>query len=154
LYIEEVVEACNRLKGGKLPKEKLKTQLQKIASSRTGGAKTDEALGKTGGGPEGLPHSIIVTAEGVEGETELATQVEADQATAAPTPEPDLLGDEPSVAEESKGKGKKSAGAKKKEAKLPKGKASQMRLFEPPNKPDRRDRPNRPASASKSRGKK
>ena len=31
LYIEEVVEACNRLKGGKLAKEKLKEQLQKIA---------------------------------------------------------------------------------------------------------------------------
>jgi DNA topoisomerase-6 subunit B len=56
LYIEEVVEACNRLKGGKLPKDKIKMQLQKIANSRTGGLKTDEALGKTGGGPEGLPH--------------------------------------------------------------------------------------------------
>src|SRR6185436_7040377 len=68
LYIEEVVEACNRLKGGKLPKEKLKEQLQKIASKRTGGEKTDEILGYDGGGPEGLPHSIIVTAEGTEGE--------------------------------------------------------------------------------------
>lgn len=68
LYIEEVVEACNRLKGGKLPTEKLKEQLHKIASSRTGGLKTDEALGKTGTGPEGLPHSIIVTPEGIEGE--------------------------------------------------------------------------------------
>ena len=68
LYIEEVAEACNRLKGGKLPTEKLKAQLQKIASSRTGGIKTDETLGKTGAGPEGLPHSIIVTAEGIDGE--------------------------------------------------------------------------------------
>jgi len=68
LYIEEVVEACNRLKGGKLAKEKLKNQLQKIAMKRTGGEKTDELLGKDGGGPEGLPHSIIVTAEGTEGE--------------------------------------------------------------------------------------
>src|SRR6266852_1627159 len=66
LYIEEVVEACARLKGGKLPKEKLKTQLQKIATKRTGGARTDEILGHESG-PEGLPHSIIVTAEGVEG---------------------------------------------------------------------------------------
>ncbi|HSF69648.1 MAG TPA: DNA topoisomerase VI subunit B, partial [Nitrospira sp.] len=57
LYIEEVVEACNRLKGGKLSGERLKSQLQKIAASRTGGAKTDETLGKTGEGPEGLPHS-------------------------------------------------------------------------------------------------
>jgi DNA topoisomerase-6 subunit B len=68
LYIEEVVEACSRLKGGNLPKEKLKEQLQKIAMKRTGGEKTDELLGRDGGGPEGLPHSIIVTPEGTEGE--------------------------------------------------------------------------------------
>src|SRR5467141_4392249 len=67
LYIEEVVEACARLKGGKFPKEKLKSQLQKIALKRTGGAKTDEILGHESG-PEGLPHSIIVTLEGPEGE--------------------------------------------------------------------------------------
>jgi DNA topoisomerase-6 subunit B len=67
LYIEEVVEACNRLKGGKLPKEKLKEQLQKIAAKRTGGQKTDEALGRNSG-PEGLPFSIIVTPEGTEGD--------------------------------------------------------------------------------------
>jgi DNA topoisomerase-6 subunit B len=67
LYIEEVVEACARLKGGKFPKEKLKNQLQKIALKRTGGAKTDEILGRESG-PEGLPHSIIVTPEGTEGE--------------------------------------------------------------------------------------
>jgi DNA topoisomerase VI subunit B len=93
LYIEEVVDACNRLKGGTLPKEKLKAQLQRIATSRTGGQKTDEALGKTSAGPEGLPHSIIVTADGIEGEAELATQVEADQSSARPTTETDLLGD-------------------------------------------------------------
>ncbi|PYM66346.1 MAG: DNA topoisomerase VI subunit B [Candidatus Rokuibacteriota bacterium] len=62
LYIEEVVEACARLKGGKLPKEKLKAQLQKIATKRTGGARTDEILGRD----DGLPHSIIVTPEGPE----------------------------------------------------------------------------------------
>ena len=92
LYIEEVAEACNRLKGGKLPVEKLKAQLQKIASSRTGGMKTDETLGKTGAGPEGLPHSIIVTAEGIEGEVPLAAPVPDDIAieeqSASPTPEP------------------------------------------------------------------
>ncbi len=91
LYIEEVVEACNRLKGGKLPKEKLKAQLQKIASARTGGQKTDQALGKTGNGPEGLPHSIIVTAEGIEGETAVANQVEADQTGTAPRATSDPL---------------------------------------------------------------
>jgi len=67
LYIEEVVEACARLKGGKLSKERLKAQLEKIAVRRTGGAKTDAILGRDGG-PEGLPHSIIVTPEGPEGE--------------------------------------------------------------------------------------
>src|SRR5499427_5567878 len=68
LYIEEVVESCNRLKGGRLPVAKLKEQLHKMALKRTGGEKTDEVLGKNGSGPEGLPHSIIVTPEGVEGE--------------------------------------------------------------------------------------
>ncbi|MCS6289376.1 MAG: DNA topoisomerase VI subunit B [Nitrospira sp.] len=83
LYIEEVVAACNRLKGGNLPTQKLKEQLHKIASSRTGGLKTDEALGKTGAGPEGLPSSIIVTAEGIEGETEISGQIPATPAAAA-----------------------------------------------------------------------
>jgi DNA topoisomerase-6 subunit B len=70
LYIEEVVEACARLKGGKLAKDKLKHQLEKIAAKRTGGAKTDEILGRHHG-PEGLPHSIIVTPDGTEGEAPL-----------------------------------------------------------------------------------
>jgi DNA topoisomerase-6 subunit B len=68
LYIEEIVASCNRLKGGRLATDKLKNQLQQMAARITGGAKTDEVLGKNGGGPEGLPHSIIVTPEGVEGE--------------------------------------------------------------------------------------
>jgi DNA topoisomerase-6 subunit B len=67
LYIEEVVESCNRLKGGRLPTTKLKEQLQMMALKRTGGVKTDELLGRNGSGPEGLPHSIVVTPEGVEG---------------------------------------------------------------------------------------
>ena len=100
LYIEEVVEACNRLKGGTLAKEKLKAQLHKIATSRTGGLKTDEALGKTGSGPEGLPHSIIVTAEGVEGEVELATQV---QASVAPSGQASIAA-EPSAPKDKRAK--------------------------------------------------
>jgi DNA topoisomerase-6 subunit B len=86
LYIEEVVEACNRLKGGKLPKQQLKEQLQKIATSRTGGMRTDEVLGKAGGGPEGLPNSIIVTPEGIEGEVPVAETVDvsADNSGAEP----------------------------------------------------------------------
>ena len=67
LYIEEVVEACARLKGGKLAKDKLKNQLHKIAMKRTGGVRTDEILGRDGS-PDGLPHSIIVTPDGTEGE--------------------------------------------------------------------------------------
>jgi len=74
-------DACNRLKGGKLPAERLKAQLQKIATRKTGGLKTDELLGKTGAGPEGLPDSIVVTAEGVEGEIAVA-------GPAAEAPEP------------------------------------------------------------------
>ncbi|MDK2745026.1 MAG: DNA topoisomerase VI subunit B [Nitrospira sp. BO4] len=129
LYIEEVVEACNRLKGGKLPKEKLKAQLQKVATSRTGGQKTDEALGKTGAGPEGLPHSIIVTAEGVEGETELATQVEADQVAAAPAAEPDLLGDTRSVDESASKEKSSRPRTSEKSLRKAKAKPDQMALF-------------------------
>jgi DNA topoisomerase-6 subunit B len=68
LYIEEIVESCNRLKGGRLATAKLKDQLQKMAMKITGGERTDVLLGRNGSGPEGLPHSIIVTPEGVEGE--------------------------------------------------------------------------------------
>ena len=90
LYIEEVVEACARLKGGRLPKEKLKTQLQRIALKRTGGTRTDEILGRQSG-PEGLPHSIIVTPEGTEGEAPIlpgdATDAAAAEASAVEAPE-------------------------------------------------------------------
>jgi DNA topoisomerase VI subunit B len=88
LYIEEVVEACGRLKGGKLAKEKLKAQLQKIALKRTGGTRTDAILGHEGG-PEGLPHSIIVTADGPEGEaSELPAPEPAEVAPAAEEAQP------------------------------------------------------------------
>jgi DNA topoisomerase-6 subunit B len=110
LYIEEVVEACNRLKGGKLPKQKLKEQLQKIALKRTGGQKTDELLGRDGGGPEGLPHSIIVTAEGTEGEApDIPDNVAAPEEAAAQEDEPAL----PTLA---KGKAKPATKTKKKAA--------------------------------------
>jgi DNA topoisomerase-6 subunit B len=85
LYIAEVVEACARLKGGKLSKEKLKTQLEKIAAKRTGGAKTDAILDRDSG-PEGLPHSIIVTPEGPEGEAPVLPG--AAQGDVAPPEEP------------------------------------------------------------------
>ncbi|HKZ07971.1 MAG TPA: DNA topoisomerase VI subunit B [Methylomirabilota bacterium] len=113
LYIEEVVEACARLKGGRIPKEKLKQQLQKIALKRTGGAKTDQILGHESG-PEGLPHSIIVTPEGTEGEAPELPEA----AGVPPTPEP--------VVEEPKkvAKGKaKPAKATRKPVKKPKPKS-------------------------------
>lgn len=103
LYIEEVAEACNRLKGGKLSVEKLKAQLQKIASSRTGGMKTDETLGKTGAGPEGLPHSIIVTAEGIEGEAPLV----------APNSDEIAIEEQPAVLKSERRQKAKTASAKK-----------------------------------------
>jgi len=100
LYIEEVVEACARLKGGKLAKEKLKTQLQKIATKRTGGARTDEILGHDGG-PEGLPHSIIVTPEGPEGEAPALPGAGTSDGAQPEAPEP-----EPEKSEPARRKGK------------------------------------------------
>ena len=88
LYIEEVVEACGRLKGGKLAKEKLKSQLQKIAQKRTGGSKTDQILGQDSG-PEGLPHSIIVTPEGTEGEAPMLPDAALAEAAPVEAPEPE-----------------------------------------------------------------
>ena len=119
LYIEEVVEACGRLKGGKLAKEKLKTQLQKIALKRTGGPRTDAILGHEGG-PEGLPHSIIVTADGPEGEAPVLPGAEG-SAVAPP--------------EEARPEKTKPAAARRKA----KGKA----------KPTRSARPARPTKAAK-----
>jgi len=52
---------------------------------RTGGARTDEILGHDGG-PEGLPHSIIVTPEGPEGETPVVPGPE--RSDVAPPEEP------------------------------------------------------------------
>ena len=62
--------------------------LQKIAMTRTGGEKTDEALGKSDEGPEGLPHSIIVTPEGIEGEVPV-TIADAPKETASPQGAPE-----------------------------------------------------------------
>ena len=127
LYIEEVVEACNRLKGGKLPKEKIKMQLQKIATSRTGGSKTDEALGRTGG-PEGLPHSIIVTEDGVEGEV-AAAQVEAAPESTDST-ESDLLDDSTQPASPKGKAAQKTSQTRQTSPTAPSRKSDQMALFE------------------------
>src|SRR6266536_2750461 len=100
LYIEEVVESCARLKGGKLSKDKLRAQLEKIAAKRTGGEKTDAILDRHSG-PEGLPHSIIVTAEGTEGEAPVLPG--AEPAAVAPVEEPQAVAAEPAHRE---GRGK------------------------------------------------
>ncbi|MGH7824725.1 MAG: DNA topoisomerase VI subunit B [Candidatus Binatia bacterium] len=116
LYIEEVVDACSRLKGGKLPKEKLKNQLQKIALKRTGGEKTDELLGHDGGGPEGLPHSIIVTPAGTEGE---APDMTGDgRNDVASSKEPAREEDEPSLPTLPKRKAGSTTKARNKAAKV------------------------------------
>ncbi|OIO08882.1 MAG: DNA topoisomerase VI subunit B [Elusimicrobia bacterium CG1_02_63_36] len=85
LYIEEVAQACKRLKGGKLAVEKLKKQLNEIATKLTGGDKTDELLGKTNTGPQGLPSSIIVTEDGIEGDV---PRLDAPPEDGAPDPQP------------------------------------------------------------------
>src|SRR5216683_1902233 len=110
LYIEEVVEACARLKGGKLPKEKLKAQLRKIAMKRTGGHRTDAILGHDGG-PEGLPHSIIVTPEGPEGEAPVLLGAERSDVAPPEAPRPEA--DKPAPARrEAKGKTRPSRPAR------------------------------------------
>jgi DNA topoisomerase-6 subunit B len=103
LYIEEVVEACARLKGGKLSKERLKAQLERIAARRTGGEKTDAILDRQSG-PEGLPHSIIVTAEGTEGEAPVLPGAEPSAVAPPEGPKPETAKPRP----------KKTAGRKAK----------------------------------------
>jgi DNA topoisomerase-6 subunit B len=56
---------------------------------RTGGLRTDEILGKNGGGPEGLPHSIIVTPEGPAGEAPELPAVEPSDLGAPEPPGPE-----------------------------------------------------------------
>src|SRR5947208_2184026 len=113
LYIEEIVQSCNRLKGGRLATAKLKDQLLKMATKITGGGKTDELLGKNGSGPEGLPHSIIVTPEGVEGEVPVMAR---NGAPAAEEPAAASAAPEAKTARKTKDKAKPKprAGRKKK----------------------------------------
>ena len=112
LYIEEVVESCNRLKGGKLPVARLKEQLQRMAAARTGGKKTDEVLGRNGGGPEGLPHSIIVTADGVEGEV----PERVDEGAAEVAPSTDAPGSDEKAGERSRRKPPRAKAARPRRA--------------------------------------
>lgn len=86
-YIEEVAEACARLKKGKLDAERLKKQLQAIAHSLTGGEKTDELVGRGKDEEEAAPResTIIVTPEGAQGAVPEPPPAEA---PAAGTPAP------------------------------------------------------------------
>ena len=110
LYIEEVVAVVQPPQGGRLPTAKLKEQLQRMALKRTGGEKTDELLGRNGSGPEGLPHSIIVTPEGVEGEVPVLTRASAPRCVRERARRPEA-GGAPKVdgAREAKAKTKKAA---------------------------------------------
>ncbi|PCI38126.1 MAG: DNA topoisomerase VI subunit B [Elusimicrobia bacterium] len=128
LYIKEVVDSCNRLKGGKLPVKKLTKQLTEIAEKVTGGTKTDEILGKTGAGPEGLPSSIIVTEEGVEGDIPLMAgdTIELPLGDAPPqapgAEEPESVSPEIEKAKPKPKKKAKSKAVKKKKKPAPKAK--------------------------------
>src|SRR5213596_1735261 len=114
LYIEEVVESCNRLKGGRLPTAKLKEQLQQMALRRTGGEKTDELMGRNGSGPEGLPHSIIVTPDGIEGEVPVLSRDASEDAGSSngATAEQEAAEADPTPAPRSRSAGKTKRGAK------------------------------------------
>ncbi len=120
LYIDEVVAACKSLKGGKIAEAKLHKDLTEMAKKLTGGEKTD-ALVDDKAAPHGLPHSIIVTADGVEGEVPLEGPVAVEEAAApgAPGAEPD----ETAVKEAPKPKKASKAKPAKKAAKKPAPKA-------------------------------
>jgi len=66
LYIEEVVGRASASRRQDRRGQAARSALD-IAKKLTGGQKTDELLDKKAG-PHGLPDSIIVTAEGIEGE--------------------------------------------------------------------------------------
>jgi DNA topoisomerase-6 subunit B len=78
-YIEEVADACKRLKKGKLDAEDLKKRLQKIAHAITGGDKTDELAKKKADLAPPPESTIIVTEKGALG------AVPEDAATVHPT---------------------------------------------------------------------
>jgi DNA topoisomerase-6 subunit B len=119
LYIEEVVEACARLKGGKLPREKLKSQLQKIAMKRTGGTRTDEILARDSG-PDGLPHSIIVTPEGTEGEAPVLPGAESSEVAPPEESRPETDSSAP-ARRKGKAKSARSTMGARRKTKAPKG---------------------------------
>ena len=111
-YIEEVAEACKRLKKGKLDAEDLKKRLTKIAKDVTGGDKTDEILKKKGQ-PEEEPageSTIIITPEGAQGavpETPVAQAAPAAAETAKEDKGTKRAVAKPAQKEKGHGKGKR-----------------------------------------------
>ena len=112
-YIEEVADACKRLKKGKLDAEDLKKRLSKIAKEITGGDKTDEILKKKDHEAEDPAgeSTIIITPEGVVGAVPQAPNAEAIH-NAAPTvaevaAEDDPKKKAPAKKEKGHGKGKR-----------------------------------------------
>jgi DNA topoisomerase-6 subunit B len=89
-YIEEVADACKRLKKGKLDEQKLKKQLTAIAKEITGGDKTDEILKKNKKEEEepAGESTIIVTPEGAVGAVPDAPAIEAAPTAAVVSTEP------------------------------------------------------------------
>jgi DNA topoisomerase-6 subunit B len=86
-YIEEVADACKRLKKGRLDAEDLKKRLQKIAHAITGGQKTDEIVNGEKKGEPAQESTIIVTPEGVQGPVPSAPPAEAAAPAAPPAPQ-------------------------------------------------------------------
>ena len=102
-YIEEVADACKRLKKGKLDAEKLKKQLQAMAHRLTGGEKTDELVNGKKEEPA-VESTIIVTPEGPQGAVPAAGPESpvASPKSEPPKPEPKAKAVKPTM----KGKGK------------------------------------------------
>jgi DNA topoisomerase VI subunit B len=92
-YIEEVVAACNSLKGGKVNEEKLRKQLQKVAAEITGGDEVNAILNKKKQQEdEELENTVILTPEGLKGDVSMQAAAAAGQATvisASPSAEVD-----------------------------------------------------------------
>jgi DNA topoisomerase VI subunit B len=97
-YIEEVAEACKKLKNGKLDAEKLKKQLQKIAEDVTGGEETDAILKKKKDAEEEeLENTVILTPEGLKGDVTIKAAEAAGKApviAASPDAETKPVSDE------------------------------------------------------------
>jgi len=111
-YIEEVAEACKRLKKGKLDAEDLKKRLTRIAKDVTGGDKTDEILKKKGQEEEPAGEStIIITPEGAQGAVPTAANAEkvhdAAPTVAEVTKEEKTKTAKPAKKEKGNGKGKR-----------------------------------------------